>query len=131
MSHVDFVIIFLPLCRMSLRLMLHVDLKKCPCCPVDFRGQEPYKWPCLMSLSFLPSCHSVKTPYCPVKINKSPCGCAQLSSLDPYEWVGPHTGGYTLGIQTSSKLNDEFYIIMTSPIIIASKYGPPLGITNK
>ena len=38
MSHVT--IIFSP-CRMSLSPMSHVEFKKCPCRPVDFRDQWP------------------------------------------------------------------------------------------
>ena len=29
---------------MSLSPVLHVEFKKCPCHPVDFRGQEPCLW---------------------------------------------------------------------------------------
>ena len=39
MSHVT---IFFTACHMSVSLMLHVQFQKCPCRPVDFRGQEPY-----------------------------------------------------------------------------------------
>ena len=51
MSHVEFnkkamshvITIFSP-CRMSLGPMLPVELKKCPCRPVDFRGLRPCDW---------------------------------------------------------------------------------------
>ena len=39
MSHVN--ILFSP-CHMSLSPMSHVECKKCPCRPVNFRGQGPY-----------------------------------------------------------------------------------------
>ena len=50
MSHVEFKnrlchmsLQFLGRCRMSLSPMAHVEFKKCPCRPVNFRGQGPRK----------------------------------------------------------------------------------------
>ena len=49
MSHFEFKkglcpmsLYFVPPCRISLSLMLHFELKNCPCRPVDLRGRGPY-----------------------------------------------------------------------------------------
>ena len=42
---IGYVTIMFSPCRMSLSPMSHVEFKKCPCRPVDFRGQGPLDLP--------------------------------------------------------------------------------------